>query len=319
MNVTFPKFVLSRRCQSARAFPAKMLACCAISLLLLHLPGSRAICQQQVVAANIPGQQTLLSAARKLESYQTIEAKIRVRTDLLGQPLVGTGVYAQLESTSGRLLRMELAIQAGQQTTSVKQISDGRNLWEHWQIGNSERVNHIDLGRVNRLLRKHPHAVSMSSSSLASGGLPKLLAQLATNFDFSEAPVRPGSLGGIEVLVITGKWRPEKLAAAAPNAVKEGSIDYSRLPIHVPHQVELVVGKDELFPYRVTYQKRDDAEPDKLLPVVTTEFYEVSIDRQLDPAQFHYEEPTHLTVAEQTELYLQSMGISSKPTPSTQR
>ena len=209
---------------------------------------------------------------------------------------------------------MELSIQAGQQTTSIKQISNGQSLWEHWRIGDKERVNHIDLRRVERTLLKHPGTLGMSSSNLASGGLLKLTTQLAANFDFDQQPVRTGQLGGIEVLGLAGIWKSDKLAAAAPNAVEGNQIHFDRLPTHLPHQVELIVGKDDLFPYRVTYQKWDGGDKPRLLPVVTTEFFEVAVGGALDASQFHYEEPTHLQVADQTEVYLESLGIASRPT-----
>jgi hypothetical protein len=299
MNVTFPKLLL-----------LPVLAC---GLLLGASRGQTPAQQASVKRATNSGQQLLAAAARRLKTHPTIESKIRIRTELLGQPLVGTGKYAQLDSSSGLLLRLELAIQVGQQTTSVNQISDGRQLWEHWRIGQSERVNHIDLGRVARSLKQSPRRLSMSASNLATGGLPKLITQLAAHFDFDVQPVRDGELGGIEVVGLTGVWKADKLAAAAPQAIDGNKIVFNRLPAQLPHQVELILGKEDLFPYRVTYQKWEESESARLVSVVTTEFFEVTIGGVLDPSQFHYELPEHLQLADQTDVYLDSLGIASQP------
>ena len=305
MNDTFPKLLLLS----------------LLALVAVESSHRRAIAQQtteQSVAES--GQQLVVAAARRLASYKTIEAKMRVRTDLLGQPLVGTGRYAQLDSSSGLLLRLELAIQAGQQTTSVKQISDGRSLWEHWRIGQNERVNHIDLKRVARSVKQYgPGTLSMNSSSLASGGLPKLFTQLSTHFDFDDQVVRTGNLGGLDVVALTGVWRAEKLAQAAPQAIDGQNIVFSRLPKHLPHQVEVILGKEDLFPFRVTYQKWEGSNPARLTPVVTTEFFEVSFDDVLDASQFHYERTPNLQAADQTDVYLKSLGIASRPDEAVRR
>ncbi len=268
---------------------------------------------------NVSGQALVQESVRRLDGYATIESKIRVRTDLLGQPLVGSGSYAQLDSTTGLLLRMELAIQAGQQTTSIKHICDGSSLWEHWRIGENERVNQVDLKRVAKTLKQNPAPLSMTSSNLASGGLPRLVTQLATNFDFDTTAVRSGTVGskeGVNVNVwsVTGVWRAESLANTAPNAVVDNKIVLEKLPSHLPHQVELVIGQSDFFPYRVTYQKWEQKDKQLVLtPVVTTEFFEVRIGGALDPTQFQYEQPTHVHVADHTDVFLQSLGVATRP------
>ena len=313
MNVSFPN----------RAVLAVLLlsvvACPVLSQQSAASPASNSAVQSPEPS----GQAVMMSVVSALKRHRTVKAKLRVRTDLLGQPLVGSGSYAQLDSTGGLLLRMELAIQAGEQDTSITQVSDGRSLWEHWRIGDTERVNHIDLRRVARTLKNNPAPLSMNSSSLASGGLPRLTSQLAANFDFDTQPVRTGKLGGVDVLALVGVWQAESLAKAAPNAVDGNKMLTDRLPPHLPHQVEIVVGKSDRFPYRVTYQKWDDpgrkGAESKLQPVVTTEFFEVMIDEVLDATQFQYEQPTHLQVADQTERFLHSLGVAAKTSVSTSR
>lgn len=262
------------------------------------------------------GQALVLNAARQTAAHATIESKLRVRTDLLGQPLVGSGEYAQLRSSAGMLLRMELGIQAGEQATSVKQISDGRDLWEHWRIGTSERLNHVDLRRVAEAIKQSPAGsiAGATSANLASGGLPKLLSQLVENFEFGRAEVRSGKIGDVPVWFVQGVWLGERLALAAPQAVDGDKIVYEKLPVHLPHQIELVLGQQDLFPYRVTYLRYQNVDGQHVLkPAVTTEFFDVALDRTVDPAQFQFQRPTNISDADRTDAYIQSLGIELTP------
>jgi hypothetical protein len=229
----------------------------------------------------------------------------------MGQPLIGSGRYAQFKSSAGLLLRLELAIQAGEQATSVKQVSDGRDLYEHWRIAGKEQVNHVDLRRVAAAISRSSSAglTSSTSASLATGGLPKLLQQLNENFDFTKAEVGTDKIGDVPVFFATGVWRAEKLAVAAPQAVKDGAIHFEKLPVHLPHQVEVLIGQQDYFPYRVDYQRWQPQDGKHVLkPAVTTEFFEVAIDDPLDPSQFQFQQPK-INMTDRTNAFLQSMGL----------
>lgn len=273
------------------------------------------------VETNVPdGAELVRYAAGQIAKHPTIESRLRVRTDLMGQPLVGSGEYAQLSSSAGLLLRLELSIQAGEQATSVKQISDGRDLWEHWISGEQQRVNHIDLRRVERTVKALPKGtyVGGTSANLAIGGLPQLLSQLSRTFEFGRAPVRSGRIGETPVWFATGIWHGELLAKAAPKAVRDGKIVYEMLPVHLPHQVELVLGKNDLFPYRVTYFRYQKLDLEHVLrPAVTTEFFDVEFGRKLNPAQFHYQTPKQMSFVDKTESFMQAMGIPLDTTMAT--
>ena len=263
--------------------------------------------------AAVSGEAVITNAVTRTLEYRSITARMRVRTDLMGQPLVGSGKYAQLGSSVGPLLRLELAIQAGEQATSVKQIATVTDLWEHWRIGGKEKLNRIDLRRVQAAIKKAPgKALSTStSSSLATGGLPKLLQQLNENFDFAKKPVRSGSIGEVPVMAVRGVWRAEKLAAAAPNAVEGDTIFFEKLPLHLPHEVEVLIGKSDAFPYRVTYQQFQSIEgKHELKPVVTTEFFEVAVNQPLDPSQFQFQEPANISSTDRTDVFLQTLGLT---------
>ena len=272
--------------------------------------------QPAIAAESQNGQQLVQVAAKRIAEYKTVASRLRVRTHLMGQQLVGSGEYAQLESSAGLLVRMELAIQAGEQATSVRQISDGRDLWEHWRMAGVERVNHIDLRAVEEAIKQAPAGAitAGTSSNLAAGGLPKLLQQLVENFDFSKATVKSGRVGEVPVWFAVGVWNPTRLAAAAPQAVDGNTISFEKLPTHLPHQVELLLGKDDLFPYRVTYQRwRPSNGKHELFSAVTTEFFQRTLDEELDPSQFLYKRPDNVSVTDRTDAFLASIGLKPKP------
>ena len=279
--------------------------------LLAAMAGGVHLAQaEEPPAGNLLVQQS----ARRLAAYRSVEARLRVTTEVLGQPLVGSGGYAQLASTGGLLLRLELTVQAGGRASSVKQICNGPNLWEHWRIDGQEKLHHVDLRRVEAELARAPAQPGASmTGQLAHGGLPKLLRQLGSFFDFGDAPAVGQRIGTQAGWVIRGIWKREELERLAPHAVQADKVDFRSLAPHMPHAVELWIGAGDRFPYRVTYLRQDGEEP-ALRPVVSLEFYDVALDLPMNPSQFHYQQPDNVRVADRTDRFLQSLGIARRDT-----
>ena len=282
----------------------------ALLAMVLHSLDGQLFADEQSASGQrgLTGQQVIRRVAKRVGDYRTLEAKLRVRTNVLGQPLVGSGVYAQAKSTTGLLLRLELAIQAGGQASSVKQICSGTKLWEQWRIGEQERLHHIDLQRVNRELARNgstPTAGSMSAN-LARGGLPKVLSQLDSHFDFNQIPIERDEISKEPMWKLTGRWRPDQLGKSHPDAVQDGQVMPDKLPIHLPYEVQVHVGQSDWFPYRITY-RRAASESTRLEPMVITEFYEVAIDEDIDGKQFIFHQPSNARIADRTDSFLQSL------------
>lgn len=257
------------------------------------------------------GQQLVEAAIRRSAAHATVSAKLRIRTRLMEQLLVGSGEYAQLRSSNGLLLRLELSIQAGGKATSVKQVCDGRDLWMHWRLGDAEQLQHVDLARVERELADAPSALQARNptATLATGGLPKLLTQLAENFDFGRAAPEAGELSNVAIWTAVGAWKPERLAALVPEACTDGKPHLDRLPDQLPHQITIRFGQSDLFPYQLVFERwRVHGEQRELVPMVIVEFYEVLLGGELDPRQFDYR-PQQLNVVDRTESFLQTLGL----------
>ena len=115
---------------------------------------------------------------------------------------------------------------------------------------------------------------------------------------------------------ITGQWKREQLARVLPDQkeaiVKGAAPDLSKLPPQVPDQVVLLLGQDDLFPYRIEYRRQipqKDAAPGESASraLVTMDLYEVSLNVPIDPAQFGYQ-PGETEIVDQTDAFVQSMA-----------
>lgn len=253
----------------------------------------------------------IAQAAHEVARFSSLDAKLRLTTNLLGQELVGSGSYYQLARDQETLLKMELKLQVANQVSSLLQVSDGRFLWVRRDLPERKSLSRIDQRRVSEALAKQKRSafVRIGTPSLALGGLTKLLEGLDANFQF-EPPVADKQ-GESPVWLLSGAWKPERLADLWPEAASTQlagqAIDMSRLPPHLPERVLVVLSRDgalPLFPYRVEYQRSGrGGEPE---PLVLLELFDVRTNIALDPRLFAYK-PGDQEVADETEAYINAM------------
>ena len=266
-----------------------------------------------------PQAQTLLEAAiRSLESRQSISAQVRQRADLFGHQLVGSGRYLESRRNPIPLIRLELRTQIAEQVTSLVQVCDGRDLWTYRKLIRREVVSRIDAVRATAALQRAASMPGSANSEILPGlgGLSHLLRGLCVMFQFDRA--EQGHFGDLSVWKIEGSWKPAQLAKLLPKQkepLREGKpADLSRLPQHVPDRVVLLLGQEDLFPYRMDYcraaiRKDEGAEPVEGRTLMTVEFFEVNFNVPIDPGQFIYS-PGTVELSDQTEAFLQSLGVS---------
>ncbi len=264
-----------------------------------------------------------------LDARQSVAARVRERIDLLGHQFVGSGIYLQQTPASvqgrgsDRLLRYELKIQVADQVTNQLQVADGQSLWTRQEVLGRTTLSHIDLTRLRRALKKQEAtAISPNLAWMALGGLPKLIFGLGQWFEFGK--IEEGKLERFPVWIMRGEWKRNKLADMLPD--QRGQIlageaaDLSKLPAQLPERVVLMIGRDDLFPYRLEYW-RHVAPPAKVIGVkkppavdtliVAMELYEVQLDVPLDPRQFAYN-PGDQPAVDQTPAFLQSLGLKDE-------
>ena len=241
-----------------------------------------------------------------MNGHLSVEAKLRQKVQLFGEPLVGSGKYAQQGRGTEMLVRLELQMQVAGQVGSLLEVGDGRYLWRDQQMPSGRRVSRIDLRQVFAHLAQQQAenpgnrlAVPLGQH-LALGGLPRLLAVLADNFEFV-APAE-SHIGGVPVYVLRGVWRPDRLAVVlaggSTEAEGEKPVDLDDVPEHVPHEVVLLVGRDDLFPYRIEYLGKalratsDRGDGRRRQVLLRMELYEVRLGTPIDTREFIYKPQT---------------------------
>ena len=271
--------------------------------------------------------QLILHAAKILPQYQSIQAKIRQRIDLYEKSMVGSGIYVQQQGRGGDLLlRLELKMVLSDQSLgSFLQVCDGPNLWTYQDQGDRpSSLTRIDMQQVRAAWeRSDPWIRSGGIGSLGLGGIPRMLTGMTQSFQFTEA--EQTQLEGFPVWIVRGGWQPAKLATMLPDqkdALAKGEPANLRdLPKQVPWAVEVVLGRDDFFPYRVKYL-RPPAKKEKALgkaslteilaassAIATLEFFEVKLNSPLDGQPFVYQ-PGMIEAVDKTESVLKAFGLT---------
>ncbi len=258
------------------------------------------------------------SMLASLESHQSIAARVRHRIDLFNHQLVGSGIYLQQSLSPGqsrgsdRLLRYELKMQVDNQVTSLQQISDGKFLWTHQNLLGKQTLQQIDLARLQRALaaQEKPIHTSPTVAWIALGGLPKLIKSLADWYYFES--VEEGKLDRFPVLILRGQLHNFHLITMLPGQkerIEAGQKpELEKIPVQVPSRVVLMIGREDLFPYRIEWWHLTPGEKKPLTLkrppmedrlVLAVEFFEVQLDVPQDPRQFIYNpgesQPTDVT------------------------
>lgn len=291
------------------------LGCLAILLVI----GSAPFLWAQGVSSDadsVDGNRLVADSLAMLGKQRTISAQMRIRTMVFGHELIGKGVYQQMGLGASPMLRQELKIPIGQKVTSRLQVSNGKIMWTRTEVGEGEPVvSRVDLERIREQIEKHkitPH-IDPSTNWMMFGGLSRLLAGLAANFEFGKA--RADVLQEEPVWVVTGVWKPEALARIAPHLKEEVLAKkpqaLTKLPPHLPVAVNLVLDRSEKganFPFRIEYLHLADGKttltPDSTTPYLVVEFYEVDFEADLTAKMFDFRPTDAENVIEQTELYL---------------
>jgi hypothetical protein len=319
----------------------------AIGLASIHLArpmlsatlGASAAASTTGVAAEIEPRQPLVrQAAASLAALESVNVKLRLRVDLFGQQLAGSGRYLQGASLS-RKFRYELKLQLGDTFSSVQQVCDGQSLWIRRQIEGPPTVARVDLAKVDAAVDfsrvdasaprdAGPNAalpmLPLGGRGLAAGGLAGVLLGLDRAFDFRTAT--EATIGDVPMRAVTGTWRPSRLARMLPDqkaAIEAGGrVDLSKLPVHMPDHVVVYLGRDDKFPYRIDYRRSTDGDPlaaaidaSTATTLVSMELFEARFGSAVDPQEFIYT-PGSTPVADETAAYLAELGLTAeKATP----
>ena len=265
----------------------------------------------------------LRRSAASLASLDSASAKIRLRVDLFGQQLTGSGRYLQSDSMS-RQFRLELKMPLGDSFSSVQHVCDGKTLWIRRQIEGPPAVSKVDLSKIDLEAARSVGDPNVPLLTPAVGGLAGVLANLDRAFEFRW--MAETTLGKAPLRAVYGTWKPSRLARLLPDqkaAIDAGrGVDLTKLPEHMPDHVVVYLGRDDMFPYRIEYRRTTDGDPAAAVRDTSTaktqvsmELFEARFGSGVDRQEFVYT-PGSTPVADETEAYLAGQGLSIvKPTP----
>jgi hypothetical protein len=264
------------------------------------------------------GDALLHHAIAAIDAQPSIAAKVRHRIDVLGRPLIGSGIYLQQGRGAGRMLRFDLNLQMSQQSGSLQQVCDGSNLWMSEDLGTHKELSWVDMARLARAKPKSPGAAPPANMWLALGGLSKLLGGIESSFHCG--PVAENQLEDLRVWTVEAQWKPARLIQLLPEqkeAIETGkSVNLAKLAPNLPDLVVLHFGCDDFFPYRIEFWRSSNTASDtkandrgKLLVLV--ELYEVRLGAPIDPQQFTLARG-ELKPIDRTPEFLDRLGLEDK-------
>jgi hypothetical protein len=273
---------------------------------------------------NGDGQQLMKAAAHRVFRQTSVSAKLRMDIELFEQRLLGMGSYMQVGEGEDKLFRYELNVQTDDHRITFLHVADGRFLWLRQEMPGAVDLGRVDLKRLRRELAKSEGSVATSDPSvwMALGGLSQLLAGLEANFDFGR--IQLTTVGKTEMLSIEGVWNPNS-RAPAPGGRRQAPAsggtagEAGSLAPHVPQRVHVLLGRDDLFPYRIEYFHRDPAttrpqdpkaEQNAWKTVARLEWYDVNLRAGIDPLRFVYK-PDATQIEDRTHAMLKSLRTAA--------
>jgi len=282
------------------------------------------------IAAELGGTETeelLRRSIEMIEGRHSISAEVTHCVDLYGKNLVGKGSYREERSGPHPLVRFELKTSTGDSESSMLQVCDGRYLWNYRVLMGQPRLNRIDLERLAKAVEKQGRARQGGDPTLAQplaavsagagqggtglgdtislGGIPGLLRSLQESFEFVSAENEV--LYSMPVWKLRGRWQAARLAVFLPEQAEaiqqgRGEVDLARLPKYLPDHLVVWLGKDDLFPYRIEYCRREKGSGESRV-IVAMQLLKVSFNVPLDPKCFVFR-PGVVPVADRTSEYI---------------
>ena len=190
-----------------------------------------------------------------VDAQTSISAKVRHRVDLLGQPLIGSGIYLQQGRGAERVLRLELNLQTGEQASQLQQVCDGNESVDF--RGSRSMATRAEPGRRGAVA---PCAAQDRRRAAATPGwrsadCPSCWPASKARFTLARWPKAAWTT--CRVWTIEGTWKPARLVQLLPRSERRDRsgqpADLSKLAPNLPDRVVLHVGCDDLFPYRIEY------------------------------------------------------------------
>lgn len=265
-------------------------------------------------AADAQARRLLARANGTLARRRSVSANLSQTIRLYGKELIARGSYLQ-GPTSSRWLSLDLKIKTEPSDAFVQQRCDGQSLWTLRTVDGLPTLTKVDVPRV---AERRATQSGMPLPTVGVGGLVELLSGLERCFEYdavNEAKLTRGP-ETLQVYALSGRWRPAMLVHWLPDqrtAIESGQpADLTRLPPMLPDRVFVLLGRDDLFLYRVEYVRETAGRKSRADagPFVSLNLDQVEFDRPVDARQFVFERGA-VPAADATDAYLSRLS----PTP----
>ena len=232
---------------------------------------------------------TLVSTGQALNRLPSIAALTQLKCRLHNMDLLARGKYFQTEN--GRKSRLELIFDDSQSPLSVLQICDGQYSYTLRSSGKQQRLEFVDLGRLENE-DAGLSALALPASWVMGGGIGATLAHYADAFHFQRLDTSDP-----EKMHMRGVWDTRALASLLYSDVdvqqRPPEVQWEKLPDHMPHGIELTFSKpggQVMQPETITFFRFAQQQGRAVATaMMTIEFDTLAVSDVLPPALFTIE------------------------------
>ena len=280
----------------------------------------------------------LFNAMRvNVQLLQSIEAGIRMDVHVLGSEYSARGKYEEQRLANPppgdfqrSMYRLDLNFVMGAPTIPGSEPNrmtivchptpdrDKGRFWQYTSIEGEKSVKFVRLAVLeDRIQQKGKQSLIGTVVETKNwGGLAGTLKQITNFYEFTDSPKETVMEGGESqhVWKIAGTLRPvfwEKMVKAF-GGLERRTLNYPR---QMPTDIEIFIGKDDVFPYKIEYQNRPQEDSPKRTMLTRIVYFDVSLNGEPIP-EFKFsafdkgELPEGVFQADDdTERMIQSLGL----------
>jgi len=211
----------------------------------------------------------LADSIHQLQSLDGLVAQLDVEVDVFGEKSLASGLYSQSGQGVPRA-RWDLNFAPAESGLTVTQVFDGRFYYRKTGFGEDKTLEYIDLSQIPALAEPKVLSVAGPAGWFGVGGIPTMLKQLQGSFDFTLVDIQESIVGDHKMVLqtIRGTWKQNALKALLRGQVDPAwlapEIQWDRLPVQMPHAVEITFGSDgylDSFPYQIVFLQSDGPGP----------------------------------------------------------
>ena len=294
--------------QAAAAVPGEPVPAVARAPAAEEQPTPQASPAEQAAQA----ERIVLATLAALGRADSISARVRERVRVDDRVIVGAGRYVQSGLGEDQRYRYESSFKSDTETFELLEVCDGLFAWSFRRIGpQPPLLERLDVRRVREKLQQlQPTHDAMVSPYL--GGIQRTVSLLRDWFRF--VSVEPEQLDGVAVWKVEGRWHPEALMLLQPDKkeaiMRPEGIAPHELPDGMPWRVRLLIGRRELFPFRLEWLAipgRRPVAPREPEPIAVLELFEVRLGEPVDAAAFVYR-PSTKGLVDMTDMHVKYLA-----------